>query len=244
MKNTGTIKAQNISYSYPDKTIALKNVSFEIEKGESVALLGENGAGKSTLIMMLSGFIFPESGILNIDSINVNQKNVKDIRKKVGIIFQDADDQIFMPSVYEDIAFGVINMGLKEDSLKNRIDSVMEETNTEYLKDKEPSKISSGEKRRVAIAGVLAMKKDIIIMDEPTTSLDYKSKKNLIKIINNIKSTKIIATHNMDFAYSVADKAIVLYKKNVAYFGNIKEISNDVYLLEKYNLEPPYRLLK
>lgn len=235
------IKALNITYSYPDKTLALDNISFEIEKGETVALLGENGAGKSTLIMMMAGFILPDKGTLEIDSIKLENKSVKEIRRKVGIVFQDSDDQIFMPTVYDDIAFGAINMGLKGDELKERIENAMRDTNIESLKYKEPSRISSGEKRKVAIAGVLAMQNDIIILDEPTTSLDYKSKKQLISLLNSIEATKIIATHNIFFAKETASKALILHNKTVAYFGDIKDVLEDSDFLESCNLEPIYK---
>lgn len=234
------IKVKNCGIIYPDGTLGVDCVSFEVNCGNSLALMGENGAGKSTIVAAIAGFIFPTSGSIEIDGLNLEKKNLGEIRKKTGIVFQNSDDQLFMPTVYEDVAFGPANAGFKGAALEERVEEALQLTGISSLRDKEPDRLSGGEKRRAAIAGVLAMKPAFIIMDEPTSGLDYNSKKQLIALLNGIKSAKIIATHDISFAAAVCDRALVLHKGRVKALGDASEIFSNATLLEECNLEPPF----
>lgn len=234
------IKVKNCGIIYPDGTLGVECVSFEVNSGNSLALLGENGAGKSTIVAAVAGFIFPTSGSIEIDGLNLEKKNLSEIRKKTGIVFQNSDDQLFMPTVYEDVAFGPANAGFKGAALEERVEETLRLTGIWSLRDKEPDRLSGGEKRRAAIAGVLAMKPEFIVMDEPTSGLDYNSKKQLIRLLNDIKAAKIIATHDISFASAVCNRALILHKGRVKALGDAADIFSNASLLEEYNLEPPF----
>lgn len=235
------IKVIDCGFVYPDGTMALKNLSFSVEKGEAVALLGENGAGKSTLISALLAFAEPSSGEIFIAGLKADKKNAKAIRAKTGIVFQDPDDQLFMPTVYDDVSFGPANMGITGEDLKAVTEKSMAIAGITSLRDKEPDRLSGGQKRRAAIAGVIAMEPDILIMDEPTAGLDYKSKKSLSNLLNSINSTKLVATHDTDFAFETCRRAIILHNGELKADGAAADIFADAGLLEEYNIEPPRR---
>jgi cobalt/nickel transport system ATP-binding protein len=189
------VKASNLTIEYPDKTRAIKNISFDIENGESVALIGENGSGKTTLLLALAGAIKPASGTIELGGAT-------------GMIFQNPDDQLFMPTIFDDAAFGVRNLGL--EPVKEIAENALAELNVLHLKDRSPFKLSGGEKRMAAIATVLAMSPDIILFDEPTAFLDNKSRRALTKTLLKLPQTKIIATHDEAFASQVCGGKIVL----------------------------------
>lgn len=236
------IEAKELSFAYPGGTAALKDIAFRITHGESVAIVGENGAGKSTLLQHFTGCLFPSAGTLNIGGVLVEKANLPAIRRAVGTLFQNPDDQLFMPTVFDDVAFGLLNIGVPKDGLEARVMSALETVGAAHLRGRQPYRLSQGEKRAAAIAGVLAMEPDILVMDEPTSSLDPKSRRRLINLLKTFKHTKVIATHDLDFALEVCARAIVIHQGRVTADGPIADIFRNKELLESSSLElPPTR---
>ena len=236
------VETIDVAYTYPDGTPGLKGVSFRILHGEAVGLVGANGAGKSTLLQHLSGCIFPGHGEVRIGDYPITDKNLHDIRRRVGIMFRDPDDQLFMPRVFDDVAFGPLNLGLPKDIVEQRVAHALNEVGISHLADRPPFKISGGEKRAVAIATVLAMKPDILLMDEPSSGLDPKSRRQLIHLLSGFTHTKIIATHDLDLVLDLCERTIVLNHGRITADGPSLEIFNDQRLLEENHLEKPLTL--
>ncbi|MBW1615962.1 MAG: ABC transporter ATP-binding protein [Deltaproteobacteria bacterium] len=232
-------EAANASYSYPDGTVGIKNISFKITHGESVALVGANGAGKSTLLLHLNGYLSPAKGEIKIGDFPITSKNLKDVRKTVGMVFQYPDDQLFMPTVLEDVAFGPLNLGLSdEQALKKAIDA-LKIVGAEHLSDRPPYKLSGGEKRSAAIAAVLAMSPNILVMDEPASNLDPGSRRRLINLLKTFKHTKIIATHDLDMALELCERTIILCKGEIKADGETVKLFKDDNLINQSGLEKP-----
>ncbi|MBQ7567858.1 ABC transporter ATP-binding protein [bacterium] len=202
---------------YPDATVAIDRLSLQIEDGERLALIGANGAGKSTLILSLVG-ILPGSGEVTIEGLTLNKSNITEIRTKAGVIFQNPDDQLFLPTIYDDVAFGPRNLGLDEESVRHRVEDRLELLNIAHLRERSALKLSGGEKRMAAIATVLAMKPDVMLMDEPTAFLDPKSRRCLIKLLQTLPHTMLIATHDLAFAAEVCSRCLIL--KDGRYFAD------------------------
>lgn len=236
------VEVQSLTYSYPDGTPAIDGVSFRITHGESVAIVGANGAGKSTLLHHLNGYILPEEGTVRIGDFPLTKTTVQDVRRSVGMVFQDCDDQLFMPTVYDDVAFGPLNLGLPEEDVDRRVVAALEEVGTLHLKDRPPHRLSGGEKRSVAIATVLAMSPDILVMDEPTTGLDPKARRCLIELLQSFHHTKIIATHDLDLVLDLCERTIVMHDGRVTADGPTEAIFGDSELLERSHLEKPLRM--
>lgn len=239
-----TVKVHDLHHKYPDQREALKGISFEIMQGESIGLVGANGAGKSTLLMHLVGVLYPTGGSIEIGHMPINKSTLSTIRQKVGMVFQDSDNQLFMNKVYDDVAFGPRNYNIPEDKVEEIVKECMKKVNIEHLADRAPYKLSGGEKKSAAIACVLAMSPDILIMDEPTSGLDPKSRRNLINILNSFEHTKIIATHDMDMVIDLCQRTIILKDGIVAADGPTLEIFADKELLESCSLELPLRMIK
>lgn len=191
------VEITGLSYKYPDGTRALDNVSLDVLKGESLGIIGHNGAGKSTLILHLNG-ILRGSGSIKIFGEEVSDKNLQQIRKKVGIIFQNPDDQLFMPTVFDDVAFGPINLKLSKEAVLSAVDSALGQIDMIGFKERSAHHLSLGEKKRVSIATILSMEPDIIVFDEPSANLDPRHREDLIRLIKGIAHTKIVASHDMD----------------------------------------------
>lgn len=236
------VQVQDLNHTYPDGTNAVKGISFRIHHGESVAVVGANGAGKSTLLLHLNGYLTPQSGTVRIGDFPLTKETVKDIRKTVGMIFQDSDDQLFMPTVYDDVAFGPLNLGLPPEEVEQRVQDALARTNVQHLRDRPPYKLSGGEKRAVAIATVLAMSPDILVMDEPTSNLDPKARRTLIELLAGFHHTKIIATHDLDMVLDLCERTIVIKDGQVTADGPTLSIFQDVELLAASHLEKPLRL--
>jgi cobalt/nickel transport system ATP-binding protein len=236
------IEVKDLKYTYPDGYNAVNNVSFSIFHGESVGIIGENGAGKSTLMMLLTGIIFPENGVVLVGDVHVTKKTLPMIRQRLGMVFQDSDDQLFMTTVYDDVAFGPRNYKLDEDEVEIRVMKALETVGIAHLKDKAPFKLSGGEKRAASIATILSMQPDILIMDEPTAALDPKSRRRLINLLNNFKHTKIITSHDLDMIMSTCNRIIILKKGEIAADGEVKDILQNAELLESCGLELPLSL--
>jgi cobalt/nickel transport system ATP-binding protein len=236
------VAAENLAYTYPDGTRALRGMSFRITHGESVALVGANGAGKSTLLLHLNGYLAPTEGSVRIGDFPLTRETVQDVRKTVGMVFQDPDDQLFMPTVYEDVAFGPLNLGLPRQEVESRVTEALNRVDALRLKDRPPYKLSGGEKRAVAIATVLAMSPSILVMDEPTSNLDPRARRHLIELLKTFQHTKIIATHDLDMVLDLCTRTIVMKEGKVTADGPTLEVFRDDALLAASHLERPLRL--
>jgi cobalt/nickel transport system ATP-binding protein len=236
------IDCKDVYYSYPDGKKAVNGINFRINHGESVGIIGANGAGKSTLLNLLLGIVFPISGQVNIGDIIVSKKTLPLIRQRVGLVFQDSDDQLFMNSVYDDVAFGPRNYKLEEEEVHKRVLKALETVGILHLKDRPPYKLSGGEKRSAAIATVLSMEPDILIMDEPTAALDPRSRRRVIELLKEFTHTKIIATHDMDMVWETCERTIIISEGVVIADGLTRDILSDEMLLKKTSLELPLSL--
>lgn len=233
---------KNLDYCYPDGSRALQDVSFTLHHGEAVAIIGANGAGKSTLLRHLIGILTPSAGSVRIGDCPVLPSTLKQIRRTVGMVFQDADDQLFMPTVDEDVAFGPINQGLPSDEVEKRVRSALATVGGEHLRHRPPYRLSGGEKRAVAIAAVLAMSPDILVMDEPTASLDAHARRHCIGLLQAFTHTRILATHDLDLVLDVCSRVIVMHEGRIAVDGPTADVFGDHALLHRCHLEPPLRM--
>lgn len=236
------VEAADLKFTYPDGTAALNGVSFRIRHGEAVGIVGANGAGKSTLLLHLNGCLLPSAGALRIGDFPLCRQTVQQIRRVVGTIFQDADDQLFMPTVGEDVAFGPANMGLPPGEIETQVATALDEVKIAHLRARPPYKLSGGEKRLAAIATVLAMSPAILVMDEPSASLDPQARRRLIGLLRTFAHTRIIATHDLDMVMDLCPRTIVLHAGRVLADGPSSQILADETLLEKSGLEKPLRL--
>ncbi len=235
------ILVSELSYTYSGNKQALKNVSFQLDRGKKLAILGANGSGKSTLIQHFNGLILPQKGKVTMGNHGVEQKNLKILRQKVGIIFDHPDDQIIASKVSEDIAFGPRNLRCSEEEVFRRVKEALSQMGIEELQDSSPYELSLGQKKKVAIAGVLAMKPEILVLDEPFTGLDPSSREGLKKALEDLHHqghTLVITTHNVDMAYEWADELLILKEGEVLYTG-VVEALEDKELVKKGNLESP-----
>lgn len=238
------LEARNISYSYDNDSQALKNVSLKIDNGEMVAILGKNGAGKSTLFLHFNGIYEPDDGEILIDGekLKYNKKALLKCRQKVGIVFQNPDNQIFAPSVEEDVAFGPLNLKLPMDEVQHRVEEALKRVGMEGFEKKAPHHLSGGQKKRIAIAGILAMKPEIMILDEPTAGLDPDGVEKVLNIMNQLNKegmTLIISSHDIDMISKYADKIFILYNGEIIESGNKNQIFSNRELLKKAHLRTP-----
>ncbi|MBI5102516.1 MAG: ABC transporter ATP-binding protein [Nitrospirae bacterium] len=238
------VEFRDVHYRYPDGTAALNGLSLRITHGESVGIVGANGAGKSTLLMHMNGYLLPHSGTITIGDFILEKKTRQEIRKKVGLIFQNPDDQLFMPTVFDDVAFGPLNLGLDPEKVRERVDEALGTVGCMALKDKPPHHLSSGQKSAVAIASVLAMRPDILVMDEPASNLDPRGRRYLINLLNDFVHTRIIASHDLDLILDVCSRCIVIKNGRVMADGPAEAVLSDSALLEDNNLELPLSMQK
>ena len=232
------IEFQNVSFAFENNKEVLKNLSFNIEKGESVGLIGANGAGKSTLMKLMVGLLTGD-GRITIDGVEVNRKKLYEIRGKIGFVLQNSDDQMFMPTVLEDMMFAPLNYGLSRQEAEKKVDEVLARLNISEYKDKYNHKISGGEKRMAAIATVLAMNPEIILMDEPTSALDPYNRRIVINAIKELNQTKLIASHDLDMILDTCDRVILLSKGEIVADGPSRDILGNKELLEANRMELP-----
>ncbi|MDY2984981.1 energy-coupling factor ABC transporter ATP-binding protein [Synergistes jonesii] len=226
---------EDLTVTYPDGTRAVEGVSFRLAPGESAVLAGANGAGKSSLILAAVG-VLPSTGMVCADGVTLEKKNLAELRRRVGVLFQNPDDQLFSATIYDDIAFGPRNMGLSAEETERRVSEALALLGIEYLRGKTALKLSGGEKRLAALASVLAMKPSVLLFDEPTAFLDPRARRNLIKIMNGLPQTKLIASHDLPFAGAVASRAIVLKRGRLFADGAAREILRDEKLMEEGGL--------
>jgi len=236
------VEVRDLQYTYPDGHPALRGLSFSIVDGETVAIVGANGAGKSTILLHLNGCLMPHAGTVRIGDLPVSKRTLPDVRRTVGMVFQDPDDQLFMPKVYEDVAFGPLNLGLPADEVDRRVMHALSIVGAAHLKDRPPYRLSGGEKRAVAIASVLSMYPTILVMDEPTSNLDPQARRRLIELLKTFEQTIIIATHDLDMAFDLCARTIVVREGGILADGPSREILQDAVLLAAGHLERPLRL--
>jgi len=237
------ITISELSHSYADGTKSIHCINLQINPGESVAIIGPNGAGKTSLFLCIAGLVTFKASTFNISGINALEGNNKSILpSKAALLFQDSDDQLFCPTVEEDIAFGPINQGLSKVEVKQRVEIALEEVGLIEKRNKVPHQLSGGEKRRVALAGLLAMNPDILLLDEPSQFLDHRSRRSLINILNENSHTKLIATHDFEMALETCTRAILLDQGKIEADGAIRTILADESLLKKHGMEVPYSL--
>ncbi len=220
---TALIEVRNLSYRYEDGTQALRGVDFLLSPGETVALLGPNGSGKTTFVLHLCGLLEGQ-GEISICGLPMKKKNLQIIRRKIGVLFQDPDEQLFMPSVVEDVCFGPLNLGADREQALERAHKALEHVGMTDAKHKAPYHLSAGEKRRIALAGVLAMNPEILILDEPTTYLDPPGQQGLIGLLRHLPQAKILVTHDGAFAQALASRAVFFSQGKIAASGPVPEI--------------------
>lgn len=236
------LEVRELHFAYPDGHEAVKNMSFTIHHGESVGIIGANGAGKSTLLMLLMGVHFPDGGKVLVGDVELTKKTLPMIRQRLGMVFQDPDDQLFMMTVFDDVAFGPRNYQLDEQEVEARVEKALELVGISHLKDRAPFKLSGGEKRAAAIASVLSMEPDVLIMDEPTSALDPKSRRRLMALLQSFEHTKIITSHDLDMVLETCTRIIVVKNGEIAADGPTLEILTNVELLDSCGLEMPFSL--
>lgn len=230
------LEVSHVTFTYDDGTTALKDLTMTLEEGEKVAILGPNGAGKSTLLHLLSGFRMPFDGNIMVCGRKLEQRNADEVRRDLGLLFQDPDDQLFMPTVEEDVAFGPTT--LKLDDIEGRVIRGLRSTGTEHLAKRRPHRLSHGMKKRVAIAGILAMDPRVLLLDEPTSGLDPRSRTDLVRLLKSMDRTMLIATHDLEAAAEIVDRAIILNISAVKE-GTIRDLVMDTKVMEDAGLELP-----
>jgi len=237
------VNLKGVQYRYPDGHIALDGIDFQVGLHERAVILGANGAGKSTLLFVMSGILEPTKGSIKILHTELTPKTVRSLRASMGLVFQEPDNQLFMPTLYEDVAFGPLNMGLSADEVRERVREALEIVGLSGLGDKPPHHLSVGEKKRAAIATVLAMQPKILILDEPTAHLDPKSRIEFIEFLAQLHKegdlTLITATHDVDSVPLLADRAYILNQGRLIRAGTVVDAFSDTETLRKANLMPP-----
>lgn len=228
--------AEQITYRYPNGLLALDNVSFSMEPGDCVGLIGGNGAGKSTLLSILCGLLLPTSGTVCIDGVSLNKANLALIRNMIGMVFQNPDDQLFMPTVLEDVAFGLQNRGYSIEHIEQKVHQTLEHLNIAHLAERAPYQLSGGEKRSAAIATVLSMDPHMLLFDEPTAFLDPRSKRNLIHLLRSMTAARLVATHDSDLVSRACNRVLVLHKGKLLADDVPMRVFSDTVLMEQAEL--------
>ncbi len=233
------VEVADLRFAYPDGTEALDGLDLTIRPGERVALLGPNGAGKTTLALHLNGIHAPSSGSVRVGGLAV-QDNLAEIRRRVQLVFQDADDQLFMPTVREDVAFGPANLGLRGAELDARVDQALARVDLTELADRPPHHLSGGEKRRGALATALAMEPDVLVLDEPTSGLDPAGRRELVDLLRTLDQTQLVVTHDLPFALELCERSVIIDAGRVVADAPTTQLLRDADLLAAHRLELPY----
>ena len=233
---------RNATYRYPDGTCAIEDVSFSVAPSEAVALVGPSGAGKTTLMLCIVGFLQLDKGAIEVNGLPVSKKNLRQIRREVGMIFQNADDQLFMPTLYEDVAFGILNKGVNPEDLDRTVRRALSDRGLNGLEEKFPGHLSGGQKRLASLAGVLVMDPGILLLDEPSTNLDPKSRRNLIQQLGNLGNARVLASHDLEMVLDLCTRVLVLDHGRLVAEGDPARILADKGLMEDCNLEVPHSL--
>lgn len=238
------LETKSVSYRYPDGTPALEDVNFSASKGEIVALLGPNGAGKSTLFLHFNGILRPSSGTVMVENtpMDYGKNAIMQVRQKVGIVFQNPDDQLFAPTVAEDVAFGPLNIGLDQDEVEKRVAESLKRVGMEGFEKKPPHHLSGGQKKRVAIAGILAMQPEIMVLDEPTSGLDPKGASQILHLLHQLNQdgmTIVISTHDVDLVPLYASQVYIISEGHIIKEGTPQKVFGDVETIRNANLRLP-----
>jgi cobalt/nickel transport system ATP-binding protein len=237
---TPSLAVQGLAYAYPDGHQALFGVDLQIGRGERVALLGPNGAGKTTLVLHLNGILTAGAGSVQVGGLPVAAKNLREIRRRVGIVFQDPDDQLFMPSVRDDVAFGPRNLGLSATEVDARVARALDQVGLADLADRPPYHLSFGQRRRAAVATVLAMEPEILVLDEPSSNLDPAARRELAELIESLDVTVLMVTHDLPYAMQLCERSVILSGGVIVADGTTAAILGDPDLLSAHRLELPY----
>jgi cobalt/nickel transport system ATP-binding protein len=235
-----SLEVSDLAFAYPDGRQALFGVDLTINRGERVALLGPNGAGKTTLVLHLNGILTAGHGQVTVGGLTVARPNLREIRRRVGIVFQDPDDQLFMPSVAEDVAFGPANFGVTGDDLRARVDTALSTVGMQEHRDRSPLHLSGGQRRRVALATVLACEPEILVLDEPSSNLDPVARRELAEVLLGLGATMLMVTHDLPYALQLCPRGVVLDDGVIVADGPMRELLTDRELLRRHRLELPY----
>jgi cobalt transport protein ATP-binding subunit len=230
------LTVDRLSFHYPDGHEALCDISLCLKKGEKAALVGPNGAGKSTLMLQLNGILTPTHGSIEIGGLSVTRENLPAIRARTGLVFQNPDDQLFSPTVFDDVAFGPLHMGLDEEEIQARVDRALEMVGMSRYAARLSHHLSVGEKKRIAIATVLSMEPDILVLDEPTAGLDPRARRSLIRLLHELPITMLVSTHDMPMVLDLFDRMIVMDDGSIVADGPVPELLRDQELLERHGL--------
>lgn len=233
---SAAITVTDLSYAYPDGTAALHGVNLRVMKGETVALMGPNGAGKSTLALHFNGILAPASGKVEVMGLEVRKKNFREVRDLVGLVFQDPDDQLFSPTVLEDVAFGPLNRRMAPEQVSHLVRRALKWVGMEGSENRSPHHMSFGEKKRVSLATVLSMEPEILVLDEPVSNMDPRGRREFIELIRILEATKVIITHDLRMARDLCDRVVLMDKGRVVADGRTSAILDDETLLEQHGL--------
>ncbi|HSJ28303.1 MAG TPA: ABC transporter ATP-binding protein [Acidimicrobiia bacterium] len=233
------LSVRDLRFSYPDGTEVLRGIDLSIDPGERVALLGPNGAGKTTFVLHLIGILRASGGTVAVDGIELSDDTLRDVRSRVGFVFQDPDDQLFMPTVRQDVAFGPANFGVQGADLEMRVKEALTMVGMEHASDKAPHHLSGGERRRVAIATVLAMRPSILVLDEPSSNLDPAGRRELAEILASLDVTLLMVTHDLPYAFEVCGRAVVMSDGVIAADGPTADVLSDAAAMTRHRLELP-----
>jgi cobalt/nickel transport system ATP-binding protein len=234
------VEIRDLRFRYPDGTLALDGVDLVVEHGERLAILGPNGAGKSTLVLHLNGIHTPTHGSVTIDGLAVDRSNMREIRRRVGVVFQDPDDQLFMPTVRDDVAFGPANLGLRGDDLETRVSEALDAVEMSGAADRAPHHLSFGQRRRVAVATVLAMRPTLLVLDEPSSNLDPRARRELADILMSLSIAVVVVTHDLPYALQLCDSAVVLNDGRITARGALRDLLIDTDTMAANRLELPF----
>lgn len=236
---TAAVSLRDVHFTYPDGRVALDGVSLAVAAGERVAVLGPNGAGKSTLCLQLNGILRPQSGSVHIGGLAVDGRNLAEVRRRVGVVFQDPDDMLFMPTVAQDVGFGPANLGLDRAEVDERVARALEMVGMSDVADRAPHHLSFGQRKRVAAAAVLSMHPDVLVLDEPSSNLDPRSRREFGQIVAKLDQTLLLVTHDLPYATELCDRAVVIDGGRIAEDGAILDLLADEALLAAHALELP-----
>ena len=238
--STPAVRVRGLHYSYPDGHMALDGIDLDVEPGERVALLGPNGAGKTTLMLHLNGVLTASAGAVEIGGTVLARNTLRDIRRRVGLVFQDPDDQLFMPTLAQDVAFGPANFGIEGDALQQRVRRALETVSMSQLADRSPAHMSGGQRRRAALATVLACEPEVLVLDEPSANLDPVARRELAETLTRLDATMLIVTHDLPYAAQLCDRAIIMDHGVIVADGAVAEVLSDAELLAAHRLELPW----
>jgi cobalt/nickel transport system ATP-binding protein len=234
-----TVDVRGLHHRYADGTEALRGLQCHIGAGEAVAVVGANGAGKSTFLLHLDGLLLPTAGEVRVGDLALRRDTRVQVQRRVGYVFQDADDQLFMPTVEDDVAFGPLNLGLPPEAARERVHEALARVGAAHLATRAPWRLSGGEKRAVALAGVLAMAPQVLVLDEPSAGLDPAARRRLMALLRGLPQTRIIATHDLDLALDVCTRVLVMHEGRIEADGAPAEVFRNTPLLQRCHLEPP-----